>query len=312
MGIAHIRYRSSTDNSDTSSVYNSESEMSSNSASNASPDPDIQGSFHSSKRSGKNPAVVHITHSRRRRRSRSLEVMRRRHRRSPNLDVKEAPIMGRKNSSFWDELGRLGSDFERAPGKPLVRATRLPTGRTRTAGTPGPGAGPSPDNSADYGPFNPPSQFTESEPEDSEESDKRETFDSKTPGNAQPSAFEGTDHPGYIAPYVPGRRTDIVFDPSQANKDITVTVEMELEEDRLLDLDDFTRLARLGRFKDAKAYFTATLEHRIINPWIQLSYAEMLLDCGDYTSLRSLCTADVVFPASPGPDAVERYYRNLT
>ncbi|KAK4170178.1 hypothetical protein QBC43DRAFT_1387 [Cladorrhinum sp. PSN259] len=84
------------------------------------------------------------------------------------------------------------------------------------------------------------------------------------------------------------RRVDLVHDPSRATNDLTVQLEMELEEDWDTDLDEFCRLYRLGRFKEAKEYYRLNLTHVDSVPYVRVHYAEMLISCGDYQTFQAL------------------------
>ena len=84
------------------------------------------------------------------------------------------------------------------------------------------------------------------------------------------------------------KRVDIIYDASRAPRDLTIRLQMDIEEDVERELEEFSRLRRLGRFKDAKAHFDSKLEHLSTTPYFQMLYAEMLLACGDYKPLQSL------------------------
>jgi hypothetical protein len=87
---------------------------------------------------------------------------------------------------------------------------------------------------------------------------------------------------------VPDRRVDLVYDPSQACKDMSIRLEFDAEDDWEADLEAFCRLRRLGRFKEAKESFRSKLEHVSTIPYIRVQYAEMLEACGDYKALQNL------------------------
>ncbi|KAK3394010.1 hypothetical protein B0H63DRAFT_459714 [Podospora didyma] len=90
-------------------------------------------------------------------------------------------------------------------------------------------------------------------------------------------------------PQSPNRRVDLVHDPSDVKaKDITVELEMPVEEDFEHDLEDFCRLTRLGRFKDAKKLYQEQLGHLGTRPYIIIQYGEMLIASGDYKAFRNL------------------------
>jgi hypothetical protein len=83
-------------------------------------------------------------------------------------------------------------------------------------------------------------------------------------------------------------RVDLLHDPSQASKDMSIRLELDMEEDWDDDLEEFCRLSRLGLIKDAKEHFGSTLEHVSTIPYIRVQYAEMLLSSGDYKSFHNL------------------------
>lgn len=78
---------------------------------------------------------------------------------------------------------------------------------------------------------------------------------------------------------------------SDAGNNDLVAVE-HLEFDLTPDLDDeleeFGRLTRLGHYRNAKKHFKQFLQEHIDHPIVFVSYAEMLLDVGDYKSIVSL------------------------
>ncbi|KAK0730767.1 hypothetical protein B0H67DRAFT_548653 [Lasiosphaeris hirsuta] len=91
-----------------------------------------------------------------------------------------------------------------------------------------------------------------------------------------------------VEPEGHGRRVDAVYDPSKAAKDITVRLEMPIEEDFEPDLEEFCRLRRLGRFRDAEKQFRKNLEDLSSSPYILVQYAEMLLASGNYKAFSIL------------------------
>lgn len=69
---------------------------------------------------------------------------------------------------------------------------------------------------------------------------------------------------------------------------MSIRLDLEVEDDWEDDLEEFCRLKRLGRIKEAKEHFWSTLEHVSTIPYIRIQYAEMLQSSGDYKSLQSL------------------------
>ena len=72
-------------------------------------------------------------------------------------------------------------------------------------------------------------------------------------------------------------------------KDSTVHFEMDIEEDLEVQLEEFSRLRRLGRFDDAKEMFQCGLaEHMAYSFLIFIEYADMLYDQGHYRDFLAL------------------------
>lgn len=89
-----------------------------------------------------------------------------------------------------------------------------------------------------------------------------------------------------------GKRADVTYDPSRAAaRDMAVRVEMDIEEDLESELEEFSRLRRLGRFKEAKAHVMSRLDRLGPTPYSQMLYADMLLAAGDYRTFHSLPSA---------------------
>ena len=69
---------------------------------------------------------------------------------------------------------------------------------------------------------------------------------------------------------------------------ICSTVELDVAQDLELDLDEFCRLGRLGNFHQAKQFFRENLEQNMNDPYVFVQYAHMLLEMGDYKSIKAL------------------------
>lgn len=271
-------------------------------------------------------------------------------RRSSRYIDREAAAVSRKQNRIWEQLAQLDSDAEQAPGRPLVRIPRPSTARSGRASFATSDVRTIYDNttnpfsSVNYSgrvnlpqhndpPSGHPSNHFRAKParvrivepnfssqssssfgdEGYAEDEDWDDVDSESREGSQDLDPEELDPSEDAEPEIPDRRIDIIHDPSQATRDITVRLEMELEEDWELDIDEFCRLRRLGRFKDAKAHFASRLEHLSHdNPYIRLLYADMLLACGDYKSLRSLPPVpNVLSPDQPGTTPDDRYSLNL-
>ncbi|KAK3694969.1 hypothetical protein B0T22DRAFT_371280 [Podospora appendiculata] len=110
------------------------------------------------------------------------------------------------------------------------------------------------------------------------------------------------------------RKVDISHEPSKAAKDVTVRLDLPIEEDYEADLEEFCRLRRLGRFRDAKACFHSKLEHLHPIPYILVQRAEMLIAAGDYKCFQKL-DSEVFFrdelEASPDDQNLQLLARNF-
>lgn len=71
-------------------------------------------------------------------------------------------------------------------------------------------------------------------------------------------------------------------------KNVTVHLDFPVFQDYDAEIEDFSRLRRLGNFEAANDLFKRTFEGHLKNPYIFVQYAEMLLDMGDYKSFDLL------------------------
>lgn len=78
-----------------------------------------------------------------------------------------------------------------------------------------------------------------------------------------------------------------VYNASHA-RDTTIHVELEVTEDFDEELEEFSRLVRIGNFRVARSFFDEHLCSFADNPYVFVQYAEMLLAQGDYKSIQSL------------------------
>jgi hypothetical protein len=76
--------------------------------------------------------------------------------------------------------------------------------------------------------------------------------------------------------------------------DLTVYLTMDLQEDLEDQLDELTRLSRLGHFSSAKEFFNENLQHYVNNPYVLVQYANLLLHQGDFKSV-TLLKDDVIY-----------------
>lgn len=75
---------------------------------------------------------------------------------------------------------------------------------------------------------------------------------------------------------------NIIWNPSSP-RDTTVHLELGIEDDIESRLEEFSRLVRLGHFKEAEQHFKRHLVDHISLEPVLLEYTDMLLDCGNYT-----------------------------
>jgi len=218
-----------------------------------------------------------------------------------------------QRSKFWDELDRFESGVEEQAGKSLVAARRpwapypsQPTYRVPkaiesnapdTAEAPV-AAGPNSSPRGEPGPAVPQAVDATTQ-RDADHSVRvtqtypRHPLKQENRRKRQETALAGTSEGlSSLSPIANVKtattRVDLVHDPSQAIKDMSMRLELDVEEDWDDDLEEFCRLRRLGLIKEAREQFRSTLEHLSGIPYIWVQYAEMLLSCGDYKSLQSL------------------------
>lgn len=73
-----------------------------------------------------------------------------------------------------------------------------------------------------------------------------------------------------------------------SSRDVTVHLDFPVFADYEEEVEDFSRLRRLGQFEAAKILFKKAFEGHLKNPYMLVQYAEMLLDMGDYKSFDLL------------------------
>ncbi|KAJ4347843.1 uncharacterized protein N0V89_009213 [Didymosphaeria variabile] len=72
--------------------------------------------------------------------------------------------------------------------------------------------------------------------------------------------------------------------------DVTLHLQLEIADDISDDLEEFSRLCRLGNFARASRYLTEHLIGQEQNPYVYVQYAHSLYDSGNYADLLSLQT----------------------
>ena len=65
-------------------------------------------------------------------------------------------------------------------------------------------------------------------------------------------------------------------------------VELEIKEDLSAELEELSRLCRIGNFAAAKHHYEIELKGHGRNALVHVHYAQLLRDSGDYKRLRSL------------------------
>lgn len=113
--------------------------------------------------------------------------------------------------------------------------------------------------------------------------------------------------PGEIKPQI-SKDVALVLDPSINAKNVTVELEMDVFADLGDELEEFSRLRRLGRFSEARGFFHENLEAYISNPYVKVQYAEMLLAQGDYAKFDTIMTTPIFSKDLP-EDPENRYLR---
>lgn len=82
-------------------------------------------------------------------------------------------------------------------------------------------------------------------------------------------------------------KADMVLEPARGTKNVTVELELDIFPDVEDELEEFSRLRRLGRFTEANDFFQSKLTAQLENPYVKVQYAEMLLAQGDYTNFAA-------------------------
>ncbi|KAI1258693.1 hypothetical protein F5Y18DRAFT_339021 [Xylariaceae sp. FL1019] len=88
------------------------------------------------------------------------------------------------------------------------------------------------------------------------------------------------------------RDVDGVLTPDSG--DLTVHLDLDLQEDLDDHLDELNRLSRIGHFSHAKDFFNENLQLHIDNPYVLVHYAELLIQQGDFRGV-TLLKDDVIY-----------------
>ncbi|KAE8441515.1 hypothetical protein EG329_004903 [Mollisiaceae sp. DMI_Dod_QoI] len=96
--------------------------------------------------------------------------------------------------------------------------------------------------------------------------------------------------------------TQAVLGPS-LNRDTTIHLQLDIEEDLESRLEEFSRLKRLGNYSAAEEYFQGNLQKFTDVPPVSVEFADMLLTQGAYKRLKELRQKNKLKPPL-GPDDV--------
>lgn len=80
---------------------------------------------------------------------------------------------------------------------------------------------------------------------------------------------------------------DFTYNPIR-RKDITIHLNLDIQEDLSISLETLSRLSRLGDFKNAKTHFDLELKEHLDKPYVFVQWAATLLNQGDYKSIAEL------------------------
>jgi hypothetical protein len=83
------------------------------------------------------------------------------------------------------------------------------------------------------------------------------------------------------------RKIDGVYNSFQSN-DLTVHLDLDIQDDLDDSLEEFSRLCRVGDFVTASRFFAENLQSYLDNPYVLVQYAEMLVQQGEYKSMMRL------------------------
>lgn len=93
-------------------------------------------------------------------------------------------------------------------------------------------------------------------------------------------------------PPLPNVGDAVIWNPS-FQRDLTIHLELDIEDDLASKIADLEHLKRLGRFHDADTYFENNLVTHFHDGSVILSYADLLLEKGDYGRIfESLADGD--------------------
>lgn len=134
------------------------------------------------------------------------------------------------------------------------------------------------------------SLLTNSHSSQGQESDPHSHSHETSQGKSSSPSMTEADAPGTRD--VPAD-IDAVYHLANTN-DVTVQIDLDVFEDIEDELEEFSRLSRIGSFAYAESYFDLHLRtHFLDNPFLFVQYADMLLEKGDYRSLMSLDDSSV-------------------
>lgn len=85
---------------------------------------------------------------------------------------------------------------------------------------------------------------------------------------------------------------DFIYNPLR-KKDVTVHLDLDVQEDLDISLERLSRFSRLGDFKNAKAHFDLELKEHLDKPYVLAQWTATLLEQGDYKSIAGLDPAPI-------------------
>ncbi|KAI0002303.1 hypothetical protein F4779DRAFT_604030 [Xylariaceae sp. FL0662B] len=87
--------------------------------------------------------------------------------------------------------------------------------------------------------------------------------------------------------------------------DLTVHLDLDIQDDLEELTDELSRLCRLGHFNTAKQFFAANLQQHLDKPYVLIQYADVLLQQGDYKAVTQIGDAAIQTLEREIPDSKE-------
>lgn len=92
---------------------------------------------------------------------------------------------------------------------------------------------------------------------------------------------------------------DAVYN-SADTRNLTAHLDLELSQDIEDELEEFSRLSRIGNFASAESFFDLHLRSHLSNPSLFVQYADMLLKKGDFKALMSVDDSSIFVTRDEG------------